>query len=278
MYVNLNGRILQEEEAHISPSNRSFRYGDGCFETMKMLDGKIILQELHLQRLFYSLLSLQFEIPKQFTSHSVIENIYATAKGNRLSNARVRLTMFRGDGGLYDVANLHPNFLIQVYPLENITPTLNSNGLVVGIYKDAIKAADNFSSIKSNNFLPYTQAALWAKTQRLNDAILLNQYSTVADATIANVFVVTNGVIQTPPLSDGPIDGVMRRYLLRQLQQDGYSVKQQSIPVEDLLNSSEVFFTNAIQGIRWVRQIEKSNFTCDLTAQLYNKYIIPLFR
>ncbi|MEB3088276.1 aminotransferase class IV, partial [Parvimonas sp. D4] len=89
--------------------------------------------------------------------------------------------------------NHYPYFLIQSWPLQPATQELNENGLVIDIYKDARKTADLFSSIKSNNYLPYLMGALWAKEHHLNDAILLNPDNRVADATIANVFIVKDG-------------------------------------------------------------------------------------
>jgi branched-subunit amino acid aminotransferase/4-amino-4-deoxychorismate lyase len=274
-YINYNGKIVEEANAFISPSNRSFRYGDGCFETMKMINNKIILQDLHLERLFASLDQLQFDIPKHFTPTFIIGNIDETAKKNKHADCRVRLTIFRGDGGLYDPENLLPNFIIQTYPLD-VVKTINENGLIVDFFKDTIKAADQYSSIKSNNFLSYAMAALWVKKQKLNDALLLNQFNRIADATIANIFIVENGVIKTPSLAEGPVAGVMRKHLLASLRKDDMPVHETEITIDEVLNASEVFLTNAIHGIKWVKQAGTSNYSGDFASHLYKKYVLPL--
>jgi branched-chain amino acid aminotransferase len=116
-------------------------------------------------------------------------------------------------------------------------------------------------------------AALWAQQNHLNDALLLNPYGRVADATIANVFVVHEGVVKTPPLSEGGVNGVMRRYLLGAMRSDGWAVEEVPVTEELLLQSTECFLTNAVSGIRWVKALKNNTFKCNLSATLYNNRI-----
>ena len=111
----------------------------------------------------------------------------------------------------------------------------------------------------------------------MNDAILLNPQGHLADATIANIFLVTNGLIQTPALSEGPVSGVMRKHVLKQLRNKGYEVQEGIVTVDDLANASEVFLTNAIYGMRWVKQCGKSAYSHQLVPHLYKEIIAPLF-
>jgi branched-subunit amino acid aminotransferase/4-amino-4-deoxychorismate lyase len=277
IYVNYNGQLLKEDAICISPNNRSFRFGDGCFETMRLFNGKIPLGSLHFDRLFASLELLKFRLPASFNRNALSKQIIElSGKNGHHSSARIRCTFFRGDGALYDVENLHVNYIIQSFSL-NSANTLNENGLVADFYKDAVKCCDSFSHIKSNNFLPYVMAAIWTKENGLDDSLLLNQYGKVADATIANVFIVSNGQVQTPPFTDGGVNGVMRQYLVNCLMKDGMPFAETSLSPEDVLQASEVFLTNAVQGIRWVKQIGKSRYDCSIAAMLHEKYIKPLF-
>lgn len=261
----------------ISPDNRSFRYGDGFFETLKIMNGKILLVEAHMERLFASLGVLKFDAPGYFNPQYICDHILGLVKKNGHEKlARIRITLFRGNGGLYELENHSPNLLIQSWELNPANNKLNENGLDLGFYRDARKVCDGFSALKHNNFLSYSMAALWAKENKLNDAILLNPYDKVADATIANVFIVKDGIIKTPPLSDGPVNGVMRRYLLKCLRKDAMPVEETSLEPDDLLQASELFLTNAIYGIRWVKQLDKSGFTNAVSAMLHNKYVLPL--
>jgi branched-subunit amino acid aminotransferase/4-amino-4-deoxychorismate lyase len=272
-----NGKLLDETKLLISPNNRSFRYGDGCFETMKVINGNICLSDLHFERLFASLELLQFENPNYLTADYLKEQIIQlVSKNNQNKLARVRLTFFRGDGGLYDPENHFPNYVIQSWELNPQTSLFNENGLVVDIFKDAKKVCDNYSHLKSNSYLPYAMAALWAKKNQLNDALLLNPYSNISDATIANVWVVNDGIIKTPALAEGCVGGVMRKYLLQKLREASMPVQETSITVDELLQANEVFLTNAIQGIRWVKQCGNSNYQNQLSALLHKQFIVPL--
>lgn len=277
-YLNYNGKVLRADKLLISPNNRSFRYGDGCFETIRMIRGKIIIEDYHFERLFASIERLQFEKPAFLTAHYLRGQLIELAKKNYHDKlARVRLMVFRGDGGLYDPENHFPNYLIQTWALNPANNELNKNGLVIDIYKDARKVCDQFSHIKNNNFLSYAMAALWAKKYKLNDALLLNPYGNIADATIANVFIVKDGMVKTPAISDGPVAGNMRRHLLKCMREENLPVEETQITAEDVLQASEIFLTNAIYGIRWVKQVQESNYQNRLAESFHKKFIEPLF-
>ena len=272
VYVNQNGKIIKETTASISVNNRSFRYGDGCFETMKVIDNKLLFANYHFERLFASLALLQFELPNYFTPDYLHQQVLAiTQKNYHQKLARIRLMIYRGDGGLYDPQNHFPNFLIQTWDLNPANNKLNENGLIVDVFNDAVKHADTYSAIKSNNYLGYAMAALWAKKQHINDAILLNPFNRVADATIANVFIVKDGIVKTPFLSEGGINGVMRRNLLEKLPLIAIQIQETTLTVEDLLEADELFLTNSIYGIRWVKRLKQKEYGNNMTALIFKK-------
>ena len=272
VYVNQNGKIIKETTASISVNNRSFRYGDGCFETMKVIDNKLLFANYHFERLFASLALLQFELPNYFTPDYLHQQVLAiTQKNYHQKLARIRLMIYRGDGGLYDPQNHFPNFLIQTWDLNPANNKLNENGLIVDVFSDAVKHADTYSAIKSNNYLGYAMAALWAKKQHINDAILLNPFNRVADASIANVFIVKDGIVKTPFLSEGGINGVMRRNLLEKLPLIAIQIQETTLTVEDLLEADELFLTNSIYGIRWVKRLKQKEYGNNMTALIFKK-------
>ena len=277
-FVNWNGNIVQQNQVRISPDNRSFRYGDGCFETIKIINGHILLKHLHFQRLFSSLETLQFSIPPLLTSHYFIEQITELLQLNQHQKlARVRLVVYRGDGGLYDLDDNSPNFIIQSWPGSIESTYLNETGLAADLFPDAVKTTDRFSSIKSNNYLGYVMGAIWAKQQKLDDVFLCNARNCIADATIANVFIVNNGIIKTPSITEGCVGGVMRKHLLECFKEESLPFIEGGISQEELLNASEVFLTNANYGIRWVRKVGNSSFDNRTSSFLHDKFIIPLF-
>lgn len=271
-FLFYNGKISKTGKPLIMPDNRSFRYGDGFFETMKMENGKIRLAAYHFERLFSSLEKLKFQHPVYFTPEYLTEHIEQLARKNfHHKLARIRVTLFRGEGSLYEVANHFPHHLVQTWALNPANNHLNENGLDLGLFREARKVCDAYSSIKSNNYLSYAMAAIWAKEQKLNDALLLNPYDRVAESTIANVFLVKDGLIKTPALTEGPVNGVMRRHLLQIMRNENMPVEETGVSYEDLEQASEIFLSNAIYGIRWVKQLDKNEYSQQLAPVLFKK-------
>ena len=272
-YINLNGKIQPGDQPALLVSNRGYRYGDGLFETIKVHNEKILLSHYHFERLFSGLSLLKFEIPKLFTAERLAKEILGLCKKNECGQrARVRLSVFRGNGGLYD-EDKALQYVIECWPLDESVNKLNENGLVIDIYPDTRKSCDIFSNLKSSNFLPYSMATIYAKENKLNDCLLLNTSGCIADATIANLFIIKDAIVTTPALSEGCVNGVMRRYLLEKLPDAGFKTKEASILLQDVENADEVFLTNAIKGIRWVKQFRDKIYTNEITAEIYYRFI-----
>ena len=269
-YYNLDGKIFLESENNISVNNRSFRYGDGFFETIKLANGKIQLKELHFERILYSLKTLGFIASKHFSLEGLEKQIIQLAtKNNHQYLGRIRITFFREDAGLFEVIDFHPHILIQSFELNESVNELNQNGLVIDVYPLAKKSCDIFSNLKSNNYLQYAMAALWAKENKLNDALLLNSNDNVADSCISNVFIIKNGVIKTPALTEGCVAGVIRKQIVSILKKNNIEVVETVIKTEDITNADEVFLTNSIKGIMWVRQFGERNYANFETRKIY---------
>jgi branched-chain amino acid aminotransferase len=272
-YINLNGKIQPGDQSALLVSNRGYRYGDGLFETIRVVDEKIHLHQYHFERLFSGLELLQFEIPKLFTAEKLTEEILILCKKNKCEHlARVRLSVFRGNGGLYD-NDKTLQYAIECWPLNDTYDKLNENGLVIDIYQGAKKSCDAFSNLKSANFLSYNMAALYAKENKLNDCLVLNSKDNIADSTIANFFIIKDGVVFTPSLSEGCISGVMRRFLIEKLHSTDYEIREEAITINDLKVADEVFLTNAIKGIRWVKQYADSIYTKAITTEIFVSFI-----
>ena len=273
-YFIFNGKICKAPLSVVGADNRGLRYGDGLFETMKLKNGRLLFEDEHFARLWNGMKVLQFEIPKHFTADSLLQEITQLAKKNGHENiVRVRLNVFRGDGGLYDATNHSPNYIIQTWALPETNGEWNSNGLVLGIYREVKKSCDILCNLKHNNYLPYILAALNAKKEKWNDAIILNTNERICDTTIANIFVIKNEMISTPALSEGCVAGVLRKYLVKELESKQFQVKQSQIDIEELLSADEIFLTNSIYNIRWVKQIGDREFTNILTKKAYASVI-----
>lgn len=260
---------MSRDKACVRPGNHSYRYGDGLFETMKVVKEKILLGDLHFERLYNSLTVLKFVIPALFTRQKLEQEIVALCKRNRCEDlARVRVSVSGGHGGLYD-GDEKLYYIIECWPLGKNNMVLNENGLIIDVFSVAKKTCDVYSSLKSASHLLYVMAARFAKENKLNDCLVLNTHERPCDATIANVFWTNDKTIFTPPLSEGCIAGVMRKNLIQKLGVAGYKPQEKICEAVDLENADEIFLTNAISGIRWVKQFRNKNYTRDLTREIY---------
>jgi branched-chain amino acid aminotransferase len=277
-YLVHNGKYFSSEEKIIHADNQSYRYGDGLFETMKIIKGEILLADFHFSRLFKGLEVLKYTIPKLFKPGLLKEQIKSLIQKNECTkSARIRLSVSRGRGGLYDGDN-KLEYVIECWPVNESANQLNENGLIIGLFRDAKKSCDIFSNFKSANYLPYVMGAQYAKENKWNDSLILNQYDRVCDATIANIFWVKNGDIFTPPLSEGCVAGVMRKYLIESRKETGKMIHELVCRKDILENADEIFLTNAMYGIRWVKQFENKILVNSTVKELYRQIINPLFK
>jgi branched-chain amino acid aminotransferase len=142
--------------------------------------------------------------------------------------------------------------------------------LIIDIFPDARKSIDVFSNLKSANYLPYVMAAIWAKENKLNDALILNQHDRICDSTIANVFWVKDNNIFTPPLSEGCIAGVMRKKILELATWNSdHSVEETILTQEILLQADEIFLTNAITGLKWVKECRSKVYKNTISGKIF---------
>ena len=226
------------------------RYGDGLFETIRIKDGRIVLADLHFERLLSGARLLQFEpfplLSPEKLSGEILE---LCMKNGHSGAARVRLAVFRGEMGQEDA---FPNYIIQSWALGAAGSQPDMPGLALGVFPKGRKACDVFANLKSNNYLIYSMAAMHARQHGWDDCLVLNSLGRIADSSIANLFYVKGDAIYTPPLSEGCVAGVMRRWLIGSLPAAGFRVEEKPVAPEDLLLAEEIFLSTAIRGVRWV--------------------------
>jgi branched-chain amino acid aminotransferase len=277
-WISYNGKILPSDTPLVGAESRAIRYGDGLFETIRMRKGEMPLFSLHMERFFSGLIQLEFEKEVHLTASSLREDILRLAQKNKvLNNGRIRMNAIRGNGGLYDPENNKPNIIIEAIPLGDQYDRLNENGLVIGVYPDARKSTDRFSNLKSNNFLPYTLGAFYAKANHWNDSLILNQFGRICETTLANIFWMEGDAIYTPPLSEGAVAGVMRRYIIESRIQVDIPIVEKNLTIEELENTTAIFITNAISGIKWVKQFGDTQFPPSKIIPIYNEMVKTIY-
>jgi len=283
LFLSFNGTIVPSSQPVLRADNRGYRFADGLFETMKWQRGRIHFFDLHWQRLHSGLRLLGFPIPPSFNPTNLVEQVNDLATRNILGDtARVRLSVSRGNGMLYPIPNQPDEliYIIECFPTSRDVNFLNEEGIIVGIYEAARKAADAFSHLKSSNFLAYRMAAIHAQKMNWDNAILLNSSGRIADATGTNVFIINGNTLITPPLSEGPVAGVMRRHLLDELPLalPHIKIKEEPITIETLKEASEICLTNSISGIRWVKQIDDKVYGNTVSGDIYNQLLKAIWQ
>lgn len=262
---NLNSNLFKELPDGLALAQRGLYYGDGLFETIRVFEGRVPLMAYHWARLSRGLRLLGFEAPPDW-SGAFFEHEIRRIAG---PNARVRLTVWRSSGGLYTPENNTPQFLIAAQTLESGRYEWLSEGLRLGLCGSVRLPADQFSGLKTLHATRYVAASMEVVRRGFDDAILLNAYDRVCETTNSNVFWIKNDTLYTPPLTDGCVTGVMRELLLTLTKAAGYRVSEKSITFADLLTANEVFLTNAVRGIRWVRECEGKVYEFGQTEAVY---------
>lgn len=257
-----NGHIISLYEPALSFNNRAFRYGDSLFESILWSNGKAMFIADHVKRIKLGMTTLRMNVPAEFTSANIEQLIIELIKQNGIaSDARIRLTVFRNEGGLYTPETNDISFLIESEPLESKGYILNQKGLWVDVYAEIRKQINKISNIKTGSSLLYVMAGLSKTSMRLDDCLLINDNGNIIESISSNIFVIKNGVLYTSPVTDGCVDGVMRKQVLDIAKQQKILVFEQALTVHTLTNGDELFLTNAIRGIQWVGQFKNKFYT-----------------
>ena len=271
-YFNYNGIISESGDKVIGIQNRSFRYGDGLFESMRWENGEISFLDYHIERLHKGMDILKIEGAKLFDAFFIRQHVTQLVKRNKLQGAaRIRFNVFRDGAGLYSPETNRAAFLLEVDPLNAKVNSHNSAGIIIDIFKDHKKPINDFSQIKSNNALLYIMAGIYRKNHGLDDVILLNENGLLCEASGSNVFIWYRNTLYTPAISEGCVDGVMRRVVMEVARENDIDVIEAQINPEILNEAEELFLTNAVHGMQWVLGYQKKRFFNRLSKDLQAK-------
>ena len=270
--INFNG-IIQASDLQLTVSNRSFLYGDGVFETLKIVNNKILFFEDHYFRLMASMRIVRMEIPMAFTMEYLEEQILKLVEVLSIKDAaRVRFTVFRNEGGFYLPNDNSISFVIQASELENIRYKISKIQFEVDLYKDFIVARQLLSTLKTANKITHVTASIFAKENQLDSTLLTNETKNVIEAANGNLFMLMGNKLITPPISEGCLNGIMRKQIITLAKQiDSVEVIEAAISPFDLQKADELFITNVIVGIQPITKYRKKDFEVRIANQLLEK-------
>ena len=269
--INFNGDSSTAD--NILTQNRAFLYGDAVFETLKIVQGKVLFLEDHYFRLMASMRILRMEIPMNFTMEYFEEQLLFVVKSNGLEDAaRARITIYRNDGGYYLPTTNTISFLIHTSSLDNQAYVWEEKTCEVDLYKDFYISKQLISTLKTTNKVIHVTASIYADENGFDNCILLNDSKNVVEVLQGNLFMLQGNKLITPPVAEGCINGIMRKQVLALAKKvEGLEVVEEVISPFDLQKADELFFTNVIKGIQSITKYRKKEFATTMANLLVQK-------
>ena len=270
--INYNGNI-QENSNLTLENNRGFLFGDAVFETVKVVNNVVLFAEDHYFRLMASMRICRMEIPMNFTLEYFEEQILNLSNSQNISDScRARMTFFRDSDGFYLPNSNDVGFIVTAQKLNTKEYSVSNDFYEVELYKDFYISKHLLSTLKTTNKMINITGSVFAKENDYHNCILLNDDKSVVEALNGNLFMKIGNTISTPPVSDGCLNGIMRKQLIAIINKmEGYECVEKSISPFDLQKSDELFITNVISGIQPITKYRKKEFGIDFSIKLNDK-------
>jgi branched-chain amino acid aminotransferase len=272
--VNINGKLLQNAEAHLDILNRGFQYGDAVFETIRVINLKVIFWEEHYFRLMASMRLLRMNIPMEFSPEFLEEEIKVLISKAKLDKkpAKVKINISRKTGGLYLPATRDIDYVISCQEIDEPFYTLKTEDYEIELFKDHFINSGLLSTLKTNNKLVQILGSIYAEENNYQNCILLNEKKSVVEFTNGNLFLVNGKTIKTPPLTDGCLKGITRHYVIEVINAlEDYKVIEDSISPFELQRADELFMTNVISGIQPITKYRKKIYATAFAKSIVGK-------
>lgn len=271
--INLNRTVLETENATVALNNRGLNYGDAVFETIRFSGGKIYFWEDHYFRLMASMRILRMEIPMNFTMEFLEEEIIRIVNSEEKNNPfRIKLLVWRKTGGKYAPLTNDIEYAISLEKLEEPFYNLDESNCEIELFKDHYITSGLLSTLKTTNRLINILGSIYAQENQYDNCLLLNENKQIVEALNGNVFLVTGNIIKTPPLSDGCLNGIMRKQIIAIIKElPKIEIEESSVSPFELQKADEIFITNTIQGLVPVTKYRKKEFNNTVAKMLLPK-------
>jgi len=253
----LNGQLVPPSEAKISVFDRAVLYGDGVFEGLRIYGGRVFRLDQHLKRLEDSARAIRLEIP--MTRNEMAQATYETAQANNVTDGYIRFVVTRGVGtlGLSPHRTACPSVFIIADQIELYPKELYENGMAI-VSCSVLRNHPNAVSprIKSLNYLNNILAKIEALDAGVLEAIMYNHLGFVAECTGDNIFLIRNGVLQTPPVNAGSLEGITRNAVIELIAKRKLPFREMDLTRQDLYVADECFLTGTAAEVIPVTQID----------------------
>lgn len=252
--IHIDGQLLDESEAKISVFDHGLLYGDGVFEGIRFYNNRVFRLDEHIERLYDSAKAIHLTIPIE--PAAMIAATLETIRANDLHDGYIRLVVTRGVGGL----GLSPyrckkaSIIVIASTIALYDPEVYQKGLKLVTCATRRPNHDALSpAVKSLNYLSNVMAKVEAIAADGDEGVMLNAAGYVAECTGDNIFYVKKGVIYTPPVHAGALDGITRKAVIELAQSRGYRLVEQEMARYELYTSDELFLTGTAAEVVPVR-------------------------
>ena len=274
-YDNSNGFLTEKGDKLFDTSNRSLKYGDGVFETMRLIKGKVMFWDDHYERLQRGIKYLKIENSGKDKEYWEKEIERVIVK-NKYSEARIKLLVFRNSPGLYTPMGNRLGFLIEGLSYDSSNYNFDAKGIKAELFESDFKAMSPISNHKTTSALLFVLASIEKKERGVDEVVILNTAKRICEGTASNLFLRIGDDILTPSLEEGCLDGVMRKQIITYFKNKNSPVSESEITLETLESADEIFLTNTISGVQSVRSFKNkslNNYT-SIELQEYLKYLV----
>ena len=267
--VCFNGEFVQVDDIRYEDIKRGFSFGDGAFESIKIINGKPVFLVHHLKRLNSAIKRLKLCTDQPLHLNYIESIIIDLLRLNEIyEGGVVRISVYRSGKGTYLPKTNDLSYIIETFKLKENLYSTNKKGLKIDVYDDILKPLNMLSPYKLANAQLYVLASVYFKENQLDDALIKNENGNIIETTSSNLFISSNGVLYTPALSEGCVGGIMRMQVINLAITNGMLVYENPIQIQHLLSADEIIITNSIKGIRWVGQYKDKRYYNSLASKL----------
>ena len=252
--VFLNDKLVDIDKAHISVTDGGFLYGAGLFETMRSCDGVVFALADHLDRLFFSAGNLSINSP--YDREYLTDAIYEVLRANKLTNARLRLTLTSGPMA-ESARQRRPTLLITATNFRAYPPEYYKKGVLVVLCPFRQNPSEPTCGHKTTSYFSRMIALDLAHQKRAAEALWFTVDNRLAEGCISNVFLVKDSALFTPPIETPVLAGVARKTVCQIALQDSIKLIEKDLTINDVLGAEEIFLTNVIMQVMPVITVEK---------------------
>lgn len=268
-YVFHKGEYVAENAATLTKDNRAFRFADGFFESLRVINGKALFFENHFARITDTIRTFKFKPAENFSMDLLRSQVQGLLQRNNIhAGGRVRITFYRRSTGFYLPSSDDLGYYIEAEAMMDNEFAPHPGGRIVDLYTDFKKDVTKLSIYKTLNCQLYVMAAISARDKGIDESLIQNNKFAIIESTSSNLFIVSNGVLYTPTLEDGCIAGTMRMNIINLALDNKIKVYECTLNPHNLLSADEMFLTNAVRGIEWVVAYRTKRYFNDVSRKM----------